>query len=462
MRAVLFLPGRPVLASRHWCQIAARNLNDFGITASVAEQHQSLRRVLPSYHCVVVHSDARKAGTNALLRRARRRGVSVLRDVDGDLQQYVANRDKAGFVLALRSQIHQCSDQPLTINWVLRAPVGQRGGGYRNIFRLAEYLASRGHAIHIWVEPVAHLTWMSDNQIHRFVENAFGPLRSQVHVGHARLSPSDVTIATNWPTAYTVAEYSPSPFNAYFIQDFEPEFHEQGSPLARDAHNSYFLPLAQICLGRYLARRITGVSGRDADWVDFALDGMFKVNRQPMDRSGPISILFFARPDLKRRGFDIGAAALRLLKSHHPEVQIRMFGASDEEFGHLDFEFQNLGVLGAEELAREMNRAHILLSLSLSNISNVPFEGMACGCAVVESDLPAVADMVNAGEDCLLAAPDPRSVAEGLARLCEDADLRVRLAQNGSTRASKATWENSGKQLEQHLRALCFGRIGAG
>ena len=74
------------------------------------------------------------------------------------------------------------------------------------------------------------------------------------------------------------------------------------------------------------------------------------------------------------------------------------------------FPFTNLGVLDAADVASAMNDAHILLRFSLTNISNVPFEGMACGCAVVDVDLPNVATMVEPGTVCAGAVRGKRAI----------------------------------------------------
>ena len=62
---------------------------------------------------------------------------------------------------------------------------------------------------------------------------------------------------------------------------------------------------------------------------------------------------------------------------------------------------------------------------------------MACGCAVVEAKVPSVEAMVEDGEDCLLAEPEPDKVAEALHRLVRDKDLRDRIAKAGVDFAEK-------------------------
>src|SRR5262249_2925371 len=125
----------------------------------------------------------------------------------------------------------QGADRPLTINWIVRAPIAGTGGGYWTIFRLANALAAAGHTVRVYVEPIAHLDGRSQGQIVDFLEKNFGPLLVEPVVGHDQILPADVSIATNWPTAYTVAELPSSLFKFYFVQDFEPEFYEPTDPL---------------------------------------------------------------------------------------------------------------------------------------------------------------------------------------------------------------------------------------
>jgi glycosyltransferase involved in cell wall biosynthesis len=179
----------------------------------------------------------------------------------------------------------------------------------------------------------------------------------------------------------------------------------------------------------------------------------------PSARGPRASILFFARPTLKRRGYRLGVEALALVKQRVPDLEVVFFGSPDAELGDVPFEFQNLGVLSPAELADAMNRAHVLLTFSLSNISNVAFEGMACGCAVVEADLPQVREMVNPGMDCLVAPTDPEGVADVLMRLITNDGLRVGVAHAGNESVRGWTWDRSASQFESHLLETCFTRL---
>ena len=97
------------------------------------------------------------------------------------------------------------------------------------------------------------------------------------------------------------------------------------------------------------------------------------------------SLMFFARPRLTKEGVSVGVEALTFLSKkygenvqnpslrtchlYRPSVQIRTFGHLNEM-----------------DLARRMAETDIHLSFSLTNISTVIYEAMACGCACVEAD----------------------------------------------------------------------------
>ncbi|MBY0273695.1 glycosyltransferase [Candidatus Binatia bacterium] len=360
---------------------------------------------------------------------------------------------------ALRSR--GASDRPLTINWIVRAPIAGTGGGYWTIFRLANALGRSGHKVRVYVEAIAHLDGLSREAILAFVAEHFGPLHVEVEVGHDHILPADVSIATNWPTAYTVAQLPGSLFKFYFVQDFEPEFYAQDDPLYRKAEATYDLPLQIVTIGRSLARRMESYADRPTTSIDFAVDSdVFHVTTAPEARPGPTRILFFARPSLPRRAYGLGVAALRQLKRQRPDVRIAFFGATDEELGDLDFPIENLGVLSHVDLAREMNASHVLLCFSMSaNISWVPFQGMACGCAVVDADVPGVREMITDGETCRLARPDPDGVAVALRALVDDDAERLRIARAAAAEMQRGGWDASARQFERILTEHAFVRV---
>jgi glycosyltransferase involved in cell wall biosynthesis len=377
------------------------------------------------------------------------------------LRDHTAKARSIRYLGALRNLASR-PEAPLIINWLLYSPIRQNAGGYRNIFRIANLLAEHGHQQRMIVNPVAHLSDMDRREISDFIDDAFGiPNNSDVHIGHDSIPEADVSLATFWPTAYTVAEHRLSRFKGYFIQDFEANFYEGSDPKHDEAAATYSLPLRHICLGTHLGDQIQRLTGVPSAVVDFALDSHFRIDRRPEERGRVPRVLFFARPSLARRGYTVGIEALAELKWRHPETEITFFGTPSEELGPVPFDFKNLGVIDAPAVAQAMNEAHILLTFSLTNISNVPFEGMACGCGVVELDGTNVSAMTNPGENCLLTSFEPSKIADAVARLIEDPDLRIKLGNRGAADMAGRTWERTASMFDSALRELCILPIAA-
>jgi 2-polyprenyl-3-methyl-5-hydroxy-6-metoxy-1,4-benzoquinol methylase len=336
----------------------------------------------------------------------------------------------------------------LKINFILRAPIAQVGGGYKVAFLLAHDLARRGHHVRVYVEAIAHLEGKSDSEIIAFCHEYFGDSPAQIHVGHDSISECDVAIATNWPTAFVVADLPNALCKLYLIQDFEPEFYEAQSSLYKEVEKTYELPLRKVAIGRYLAGLFAEKERLPVSYFPFGIDhAVFHAgDRKPFPS---VRVLFFARPALKRRGFPVGVEALARVYEKCPEIEIRLYGM--EEAAKLPFPYTHLGLLDQSQLAKAMRESDIHLSFSFSNISQVPFQAMACGCAVVEAKVPSVDAMVEDGTNCLLAEPEPEAVAAVVFRLIQDEELRRGIAARGLESVRELTWENSCKQFESIL-----------
>jgi glycosyltransferase involved in cell wall biosynthesis/2-polyprenyl-3-methyl-5-hydroxy-6-metoxy-1,4-benzoquinol methylase len=376
-------------------------------------------------------------------------GSQARKDV---FEKCTTRRSAANLIGVVREIAHSRpwkSNNLLSVVFILRAPIAQVGGGYKNIFRLAHYLARQGHDVHLYIEPNDHLEGKSEAEIVRFCHRHFGETPARIHVGHDSIADCDVAIATNWPTAFVVDKLTNAICKLYLIQDFEPDFYEYQSPLYREAEKTYALALRKVTLGRYLAGRFEDKEQLTIANIDFALDPDVFNTRRRDDSHGPLRLLFFARPSLRRRGFDVGIEALKRVYQECPDTEIYLYGMANQ--GALPFPCTHLGVLDPERLADAMQKADIHLSFSLTNISYVPFEAMACGCAVVEAKVPSVEAMVKDGDHCLLAEPEPDKVAQALLRLVKDKDLRERMVKAGLDVVRNKTWDNSCKQFEDIL-----------
>jgi glycosyltransferase involved in cell wall biosynthesis/2-polyprenyl-3-methyl-5-hydroxy-6-metoxy-1,4-benzoquinol methylase len=348
--------------------------------------------------------------------------------------------------------------QTLSVAFVLRAPIAQTGGGYKHIFNIAHYLAEKGHNVHIYVDPIAHLTGFSVETIRAFCEENFGRSRAIIHRGHDNILSTDVAIATNWPTAYVVSKLTNTRFRSYYVQDYETFFYQASDDNFAQAEATYDLPLGIITLGRYLSQLLSERNHRKYPYIDFSLNEVFLAQDSVLSRhddpEDSCSILFFARPNIPRRNFGLGVKVLEKFHQLAPNVKIQLYGMEDER--ELPFPYENLGVLSQAETAAAMRSATIHLSFSMTNITTVIFEAMACGCATVEVDVSPVRGMVQDGENCLLAKPNAQAVCDTLLKLVNDHELRKSIATSGFNSVKHLTIENMCSQFEIFLRQYSF------
>ena len=91
--------------------------------------------------------------------------------------------------------------------------------------------------------------------------------------------------------------------------------------------------------------------------------------------------------------------------------------------------------------------------LSLTNISLVPIEMLACGLTCVELDTACLRTEVGATGALELASFDPLAIADALERLLDDAELRAHRVARGAALARERTWRRAAVQVEEGLRA---------
>lgn len=456
--AILFIVGNMDTAARGQLAERIRALEAVGVsTATVSRRRLHVDDALERYAGFVLNNVANDAELARFLARAREADRMVVAD-GHDLDLPSADSGEGLRVTLDRRAPELSSRRSLTINWAVRSPLAERSGSARTIFRLANDLGRRGHRVRVYIDPVEHLVEFSPGQIIDYLERHFGPLAVEAIIGLREFGASDAMIATSWRTADAVVRDPRSLFRFRFLQDFEEAAYQPNHRYHRRACDSYALPLQPIALGRSFGTKVTVRCGRAAESIDLAIDeSVFRVTTPPEDRAGPLRLLFYARPDLLQRGYQIGVETLRRFHEDFPEAEISFFGSMEENVGHIPFPYRWIGIPGREELAQEMNRSHLLLSLSLSEqVSRVSLEAMACGVAVVGNGGADRGDVLPAGKGCLFAEPDPSLLADALSRLAGNRDELNALATSGAQEMSSHDWPESLLQFEEILLRRCF------
>lgn len=110
------------------------------------------------------------------------------------------------------------------------------------------------------------------------------------------------------------------------------------------------------------------------------------------------------------------------------------------------FHLSAADVIALPNTARETISARYTSPLKL-------FEAMACGRAIVASDIPSLREVLRPDENALLVPPDdPEALAAGLRALLSDRARAARLAQVSLGESARYDWSERGRQVARFLR----------
>jgi hypothetical protein len=123
---------------------------------------------------------------------------------------------------------------------------------------------------------------------------------------------------------------------------------------------------------------------------------------------------------------DLGLAALKCLQMLCPKAEIFLYGQAAHAPA-VNCRHTWLGPLEDAARADVFRHAAALLAPVFTNAPPAVPEAMACGCAVVAVDSPAVAWLLIDRETALLAPPSEEALAEALERVLTDPDLFERI-----------------------------------
>lgn len=179
---------------------------------------------------------------------------------------------------------------------------------------------------------------------------------------------------------------------------------------------------------------------------------------------GKTNLLFLGRLE-KRKGLKYALSAYSKLRWDWPDLRFIVVGPGkpdDDSFRIMsernltDVVF--VGNVSDQEVARYFKSAHIFCSPATGSESFgiVLLEAMAAGVPVVASDIEGYASVITHGVDGLLVPPkDDDQLAEAIATLLRDPDLRARLSSNGRHRADEFRWERvAGRVMDYYHQFL--------
>jgi glycosyltransferase involved in cell wall biosynthesis len=321
----------------------------------------------------------------------------------------------------------------LRIAWVIPQPF-EASGGHRNIFRAIRYLSEFGHSCSLHVLPDNH-RFSRGEEIREFITNEFFDIKAdEVFHGVDNISDCDILVCTYWTTAYVLRDNShKAPLKVYFLQDYEPMFFPMGTDFVRacETYRFGFYPITSGPWPLLMLEKEWGITR--GTFFRFPLERSiyYAEERTKLPGHRP-RVVFFARPDMPRRCYPLGVAALEIVKRERPEVEVVLYGDKSEKFQHVPFEFVNVGMTpDIADLGDLYRSADVGVCFSTTNPSLVPFEMMACGLPVVDLDVNGNEVSYGGRDNCVLAAASPRDIADKICAVLDNPALAQGLRERG-------------------------------
>lgn len=339
-------------------------------------------------------------------------------------------------------QLPPLSGQALTIAWVIPPTDSAVSGGHRTILRTVSGLERLGHTCVLYVyDPLGTTTLkkMKEQLTH------YPKTKARLVYGTENIQACDVLFATNWHTAYPVANSHATERKFYFVQDYEP-FFEPVNTYSTLAENTYRFGLRGITLGAWMKEKLERDYNMPADNLDLAVtNNEFHLLEPAPQRK---KIVFYARPVTPRRGFELGVLALEIFHKRHPEYEINFFGWDLSRYD-IPFEFVDHGVVSNEPLNQLFNEALAGLTLSFTNMSLMPLEMMAAGCIPVVNS--GATTKVGYGKYIHYAEPTPTEIADAIYEAAK-ASERTGMARELSEYALGFSWDGFVESVEEIIK----------
>jgi glycosyltransferase involved in cell wall biosynthesis len=259
---------------------------------------------------------------------------------------------------------------------------------------------------------------------------------------------ADALIVYDWSSAIAASTLPEKcGRQCYFVQAEETLL---GAP-ADFAEAALRLPCRKIVVSSWLKTALKERHGQEAEGpvisgVDF--DQFQNVSSED-ERVGRVGMIYWSAP---YKGSRNGLRAFELARRQVPGLCLVSFSRELPDLrlpARTRFHYDP----PQDELKRIYSSCAIWLSPSLMEGSGMPVqEAMACGCAVVATDVGGVRDFGRDGGNLVIVSPgDTEAMAAQIVRLCGDDTLRRRIAAAAETDIRAFTWAAAAERMEEIL-----------
>jgi O-antigen biosynthesis protein len=324
-------------------------------------------------------------------------------------------------------------------------------GGHTTILRVGTFLSTFGH-------QVSYITFdksdvKSMEKIAKInLEHYQGVIRSS----EALNEKYDIGICTLWISCFHLLKYEKNfEYKMYFVQDYEPYFYEMGDEYLLST-KTYDLGFHIISLGAWNMNKIFQYSIDKTkikyNIIDFPFDPVkYSIVERNISITDEIRIAVYMRFDARRAPYVL-LSQLTYLAQHLRGIKltINIFGINKRvklPVGH------NLGQLSKDDLIRLYKQSHFGIVASLTNISLVNYEMIACGLPVLDFIEGSAPVFFNCKEMIFIdSATD--SMEKKIAYYMKNQVELIEIIRNGQKKIRELSWEKSSKQFADAISSL--------
>lgn len=150
------------------------------------------------------------------------------------------------------------------------------------------------------------------------------------------------------------------------------------------------------------------------------------------------------------KGAHFAIEALKLARDKYPQLEAVVFGREERPESLPDWVDYRCRPTRQELVEEVYNRSSVFLCPGVREALNNPSqEAMACGCAVVGTNMGGLIEFARHERNALLChVRDAPQLADNVVRLLRDPAERIRLAHAGAKTARSRTWQESARRLE--------------
>ncbi|MBX2894985.1 MAG: glycosyltransferase family 4 protein [Cyclobacteriaceae bacterium] len=261
---------------------------------------------------------------------------------------------------------------------------------------------------------------------------------------------AQATLSTWWQMAYALADLTQSKgIKINLIQDYELWTGQQEA-----VHGSYKLPIQHVVIARYLEKLVFEHSGRQPILINTPIDTKKFILSTPVEERNAATVMMMYSEE-PRKGSVYGLEALQQLKQKIPALRVTLFSVYARP-AHIPTWIDY--VQRPDNLVSLYNQHAVFISPSLGEgWALPPAEAMACGCALVCTDIGGHQDYAIHMQTAWLVEPqNPDMMANAIEKLINNQILKNTLATTGHQFIKSFDWDEAVNKLESVLlgRAL--------